>query len=357
MTAVAMDARILSGQKERVGIAQYIAHLLAEYRRDHHDVDLQPLSYEKAWSAREGVPVGVIPRIKGVPWQSILLPWYLRRHHYDVFHGPAFSIPPWSPVPAVVTIHDATFFRMPQFVRSDTVRYLTRMVPRSLRQAARIIVPSHQVKDDLLAITREMDPKRITVISLGSDRLKDVIPVPRALIDVPYFLHVGTVEPRKNLEFLLEVFACAISLGELPHHLVLAGSNGWNNEAFWRRYEDFRWKDRVHVLGYVSDRENVRLYQDAALYLAPSHYEGFGLGVFEALWQGCPVIASPTGGVRDYHVPGLACVPLGQTELWARHIIDFIRDVVEVDRRHLPTWYQTYAQHARLYREVKDGAK
>ncbi|WP_053960150.1 glycosyltransferase family 4 protein [Sulfobacillus thermosulfidooxidans] len=347
-----MDVRVLSGQRERVGIAQYIARLLAEYQHDGQDVALYPLSYEKNDSELDGVGVRVIRRIKGIPWQSLLLPWHLRRHHYDVFHGPAFSIPPFSPIPSVVTIHDAAFYRMPEVVRSDTVRYLMQVVPRSMRNATKIIVPSGEVRDDLLKMASTLSPDRIAVIGLGSDRLRDVPPSPESFLAAPYFLHVGTIEPRKNLEFLLKVFNETVTKGHLPHHLVLAGSNGWNNESFWRAYENFPLKDRVHILGYVSDRETVRLYHDAAIYLSPSRYEGFGLGSFEALWHGCPVIASPTGGVRDYAVAGLYVLAPDDIESWAQKIMEIVTHRVDVDRQALPTWHETYAQHVALYQEV-----
>ncbi|WP_037913990.1 glycosyltransferase family 4 protein [Sulfobacillus thermosulfidooxidans] len=352
-----MDVRVLSAQKERVGIAQYIACLLTEYQYAHRDVTLEPLSYETDQSGRAGVAVRAIPRVKGIPWQSLLLPWHLRRHHYDVFHGPAFSIPPFSSVPSVVTIHDAAFYRMPEVVRSDTVRYLMQVVPRSLRNASKIIVPSWEVREDLLKMASGLSPDRIAVIALGSDRLRDIPPSPASFLEAPYFLHVGTIEPRKNLEFLLEVFNEIVTKGHLPHHLVLAGSNGWNNESFWRAYENFPLKDRVHILGYVSDSETVRLYHDAAIYLSPSHYEGFGLGSFEALWHGCPVIASPTGGVKDHAVAGLYVLPTDRVELWAQKIMDMVNERVDVDQKALPTWQETYSQHAALYHEVSHGKR
>lgn len=188
-----MDVRVLSGQRERVGIAQYIARLLAEYQHDSQNVVLHPLSYEKNDSESDGVAVRVIPRIKGIPWQSLLLPWHLRRHHYDVFHGPAFSIPPFSSVPSVVTIHDAAFYRMPEVVRSDTVRYLMQVVPRSMRNATKIIVPSWEVREDLLKMASDLSPDRIAVIALGSDRLRDIPPSPASFLEAPYFLHVDAV--------------------------------------------------------------------------------------------------------------------------------------------------------------------
>lgn len=363
MTTVAMDVRVLAGQSQRTGIAQYMACLLAEYLKDRRRVELQGLSYASSIQGFEGIPVTVIPRKKGVPWQSVLLPWHLRNHHYDVFHGPSFSLPPWVKMPKIVTVHDAAFYRMPEFVRADTVKYLARMVPRAFREANRIIVPSREVRDDVLEMAPWVQERNVVVISLGADRLKDMLPRSSSPnpVATPYLLHVGTIEPRKNLEFLLRVFSQLIRMKDVPHHLVLAGANGWNNEKFWRSYEHFRFKDRVHLLGYVSDEETVRLYQGAAVYLSPSHYEGFGLGSFEALWHGCPVISSPTGGANDYLIEGLSVLPIreedGDDEVWADKIHELVLQSPTIDHELLPTWENTYRQHAALYHEVSHGTR
>ncbi len=364
MTTVAMDVRILSQQSQPTGIAQYIACLLAEHLRDCGEITLYGLSYTDSIIKDVQVPITVIRRRKGIPWQSILLPWHLRVHSYDVFHGPAFSLPPWGSIPKIVTIHDTVFYRMPEFVRTDTVKYLKRMLPRSFTEASRIIVPSREVQSDVLKMAPWFPQTHVPVISLGADRLKDLIADPHSprVVDVPYFLHVGTIEPRKNLEFLLKVFAQVIEMAKVPHHLVLVGANGWNNERFWRSYEQFAYKDRVHILGYVSDEDTVKLYHGASVYLAPSHYEGFGLGSFEALWQGCPVISSPTGGASDHHILGLYVLNAQEgekndVEAWAAKILELLAHPIEIDRTLLPTWENTYRQHASLYHEVAHGRK
>ncbi len=362
MTTVAMDVRVLMQQSKPTGIAQYIACILAEYLKDKGEIELSGLSHINSLTSSFKVPLTVIPPKKGLPWQSLVLPWYLRAHHYDVFHGPAFSLPPWGFTPKIVTIHDTVFYRMPEFVRADTLVYLRRMLPRSLREAKRIIVPSKQVQDDVLKLAPWLSVAHIAVISLGADRLKDRVFDPHSpkMWDVPYLLHVGTIEPRKNLEFLLQVFARLLEMTKGPYHLVLAGANGWNNESFWRSYEQFALKDRVHILGYVSDEDTVKLYQGAWVYLSPSHYEGFGLGSFEALWQGCPVISSPTGGVNDYRIGGLNVLPTQEkdsAERWAAKILEIITHPDPIERTLLPTWANTYRQHASLYHEVAHGGR
>ncbi len=355
---MAVDARVLSGQAERVGIAQYIAQVLHAGTMEHPSVEMTALSYESDQAGREGCPVHVIPNRRGVPWQSVLLPWDMLRHprRFDVFHGPAFGIPPVAGVPRIVTIHDLAFARFPDTVRADTVLYLTKMVRRAAAQAQLVIVPSHEVKRDLRRSHPDLHSSRIRVVALGADRLNGMAAPAGRLVSAPYLLHVGTVEPRKNLEFLLEAFALAVEIADLPHRLVLAGSNGWNNQEFWDHFETFRYKDRVDILGYVKDADSARLYRDADLYVAPSHYEGFGLGAFEALWAGCPVVAAPTGGVLDVEAQaGLAIVPSDDPLRWARALTEMLRDRPQVVRDLLPTWAQCREAHRNIYREVAGG--
>ncbi len=351
MIRVAVDARVLSGQAERAGIAQYVAQIL-QAGDGAEDMQVTALSYESRQLRENAVPVEVIRRVRGVPWQSVLLPWYLAHRSFDVFHGPAFSIPPWVRAKRVVTVHDLAFLRMPSTVRADTVRYLRQMVKRSVAQASAIIVPSREVQADLQEMFPRTDPARIRVIPLGADRLSGILPGGESLQGLPYFLHVGTVEPRKNLTFLLRAYAQAVRGGHLPHHLVLAGSNGWNNEDFWQAYRSFDMANRVHILGYVDDARSVRLYQEAAAYVQPSLYEGFGLGAFEALGFGCPVVATPTGGVLDVNITGLDIVPAGDPDLWAQAMIRAVeRPALPLGGR-LPTWQGSRRAHQALYREV-----
>lgn len=347
---VGVDARVLSAQVQRAGVAQYIAEILRD-GEDVSDVAVTALSYEQEQCRVGKVPIDVIRLVPGVPWQSVLLPSHLVRKRFDVVHGPAFSIPPSFWVKRVVTVHDVAFMRMPHTVRADTVHYLQRVVKYAVHHAAAIIVPSHEVETDLVKLWPKT-ASRIRVIPLGADRLAHVSPTSGYRLDAPYFLHIGTIEPRKNLTFLLEAFAYAVKDGHLPHHLVLAGARGWNNEDFWEALRQSPVANRVHVLGYVDDSQSVQLYQDAAVYVQPSHYEGFGLGALEALWFGVPTVASPTGAVRDVHVAGLQVVETRDVAVWA-HAMQQATSLSRAGVRDaLPTWRETRRLHYALYREV-----
>jgi glycosyltransferase involved in cell wall biosynthesis len=117
-------------------------------------------------------------------------------------------------------------------------------------------------------------------------------------IDSPYFLSVGTLEPRKNLSMTIRVFASLTSRGALGgHKLVLVGAKGWRDKEIVSLCETYN-KDILR-LGYVPDEDLPSLYKHATAFLFPSLYEGFGIPVREAMMCGCPVLTSDSPELKE----------------------------------------------------------
>lgn len=347
---VALDVRVLSVQKERAGIAQYIQQLIKAYRQDPEPAaHLKPVSFEDQLSETEGCSVAVVPRRWGVPWQTLILPWHLRKG-YDVFHGPAFSVPPVCPVARVVTIHDLAFYRMPKTVMDDTARYLSRVVPKSVEVAAAIIVPSQQIKEDLLDYLPRTSPEKIRVVPLGADRLASAATDAGAPFAEPYILHVGTIEPRKNIALVIQGYRLAVERYSIPHRLVLVGAGGWKNQEVVNLARSLG--DRIIVPGYVDDRELARFYRHAALYVSASHYEGYGIPVMEALYFGVPTIATDTGGIRDVKHSAVLLQRTDGPDVLAAYIYQQIANPLEVFPAALPTWQKSWTEHQAIYQAV-----
>jgi glycosyltransferase involved in cell wall biosynthesis len=108
---------------------------------------------------------------------------------------------------------------------------------------------------------------------------------------------VSTLEPRKNIEGMLRAFALAAK--DIPHTLVLAGGVGWGMEGLGALIESLGIAPRVKRMGYVDDADMHGLYAEADVFFFPSHYEGFGLPVLEAMACGCPVITSRTSSLPE----------------------------------------------------------
>ena len=115
----------------------------------------------------------------------------------------------------------------------------------------------------------------------------------------PYLLYVGTIEPRKNLARLLRAFALSKEMYHIPHHLVLAGGRGWRDEEILQTVKEISCKEDVIFTGYVSAVEKNTLYQNAAAFLFPSLYEGFGIPPLEAMSFGCPVICANAASLLE----------------------------------------------------------
>ncbi|MDA8194125.1 MAG: glycosyltransferase family 1 protein [Thermaerobacter sp.] len=346
---VGMDVRVLSVQRQWTGVAQYIAGLVRGYQHDASGIALTGFSMEAERSARVGIPVTVIKARAGIPWQSALLPLQLSPRQVSVFHGPAFSVPPLARVPRVVTVHDLAFVRMPETVNDDTVAYLRRVVAASVRSAATVIVPSAEVRDDLLEWMPRLSAARVRTIPLGADRLPMPPPAPSPLAQ-PYLLHVGTMEPRKNLGLLLDGFRRLIEETSLPHRLVLVGAAGWKNSDLAEKIGGLG--DRVVLPGYVGDQELARYFVHAALYVSVSRYEGFGLGTVEALRFGVPVLATPTGVMRELTGPGVTRLLAGTADELAALLHRQLAGGSGRATLAVPGWRETWRAHARLYREV-----
>ncbi len=216
----------------------------------------------------------------------------------DLFHGTNYALPARCRAPRVATVHDLALLRHPELGNTQ-LRAMVRRATRALSHADKVIAVSQATKDDLVELCG-VDPDRIVVIHNGcSDTFAPMereharAAVERELgIAVPYVLHVGTLEPRKNLGRLIEAYALVAGERTIPHHLILAGEPGWEPARLDQLAERQGVADRVHFTGRVSGDLLRPLYAAADVFVYPSLYEGFGLPVIEAMACGTPVVTS-----------------------------------------------------------------
>jgi len=231
---------------------------------------------------------------------------------HDLFHFPNFVIPPLRRGRAVVTIHDISFLRFPEFADAANQRYLESTLPRTLARADAILTDSRfcaREITDLLGVPAD----RVHPVPLGvaprmhpppADAVADLRR--RLGLNAPYLLTVGTLEPRKNIPFLVTVFERLAE--QWPGLFVLAGAPGWNVGPILERLTRSPAAARIRRLDFVADPDLPALYGGAACFLCASHYEGFGLPPLEAMACGTPVIASPGGALREVLAPGAAAL-------------------------------------------------
>lgn len=245
-------------------------------------------------------------------WERAFLPRIA--HEQDVYHGAHFYTPPRLPCPAVATVHDLTFFRLPRrYDRRRRTYY--RWIARSARRAARIIVPSKAVAGDVIHYL-EFPPEDIRVIAeaprAGLTPAREVEVGTLCLkygLERPYLLCVGTAEPGKRAVDAVRAVATLKERG-ISVQLALAGNEGPLSAALRAEAARLEVADRVRFLGYVPDGDMAALYTGALALVFPSLWEGFGLPPLEAMACGTPVIASRAPAMIEVLGDAAVFIPL-----------------------------------------------
>src|SRR5581483_1273182 len=181
------------------------------------------------------------------------------------------------------TVHDLTCWLMPELHTPANVRADRFFAENTLKRADGLIAVSENTRQDAIRILGIAPEKIRTIYSGIPDDYFNAVPMVRAK---PYILFVGTIEPRKNVDVLLDAWKAARYRGD--YELLIAGPAGWAAEKTMARL--VAGEPGVTYLGYVSEREMPSLTAGAAAFVYPSLYEGFGFPVAQAMAAGVPVI-------------------------------------------------------------------
>jgi glycosyltransferase involved in cell wall biosynthesis len=304
---VALDARLLAYQS--AGTATYIRGLLQGLDELGAGPEVVVLASRKESnrSAWAGHPVRRLWTPCHHRWERWTLGLELLRDRFDVLHSPDF-IPParlgrrWA---RVITVHDLAFLRYPELLTNESRRYYGQ-IGRAVDAAERIIAVSEATRRDLLELVSATAAPRIVVIPEGVEpafRRLDRQAATRQVAEAfglagPFFLFVGTREPRKNLARLLRAFGQFWAQADQPDvTMAIAGSRGWLDDDVEKAAEALG--PRCRLLGRVEQPDLVALYNAAVALIFVSLYEGFGLPALEAMACGCPVLASSTSSLPE----------------------------------------------------------
>lgn len=218
---------------------------------------------------------------------------------------PSHVLPLLHPRNSVVTLHDVGFLVHPDQHPTRQRRMLHLATRWNARMARRIIAVSGQTRDDLVNLLG-VSSSKVRVVHSGVDHTRFAPPPPDAGADVqvlaahgirpPYLLFLSTVHPRKNVERLLDAFRL---VGDSHLQLVIAGRTGWLAEDLEDRIVAEASTQRVVRMGYVADNLVPILYRRAAAFVLPSLYEGFGMGVLEAMASACPVVIADRSSLPE----------------------------------------------------------
>jgi glycosyltransferase involved in cell wall biosynthesis len=288
----------------------------------------------------------------------------------DIFHSPDFSLPPVAHAQTVVTIHDLAFITHPDCAVPSLRDYLLRVTPHAVRRADRIIAVSNRTADDLVKLMGAPIEK-ITTIYLGVDpalkRVDDLARLTetanRYAIHGPFILAVGTIEPRKNYERLIQAFARIKGNPGAPAHLVIVGRKGWLYDSVFETLQNSRLGDTVRILEAVPDSDLAALYSMALALVTPSLYEGFGIPPLEAMAYGLPVVVSDGGSLPEIVGNAGLVVPATDVDALADALLRVATNETlqaEMSRRSLARarqfdWSATARATLQVYRQAVSG--
>lgn len=327
MKTIAIDIRLLG--KKRTGDEMVFFHLTKEVLKldkknqyllltdETEKEKIKALSLRLECAEQKNVKIISLPSKNRFVWNLWTLPTYLFQNTIDVFHT-QYILPIFAPrrTKIITHIHDVSFRAHPKLINWSDRLFLSLLIPRSLRKAARIIAPSQFTKDEIVKYYG-INAKKIEVIpnAIGEEFLENILNNPendhtiREKYHLPekFILYVGTLQPRKNIPFLIEAFA------KLQTHLrennietsdiklVLVGNR--NAHHMDKRIAEIiagkNLENDVIFPGFIDQEDLPDVIQMADIFVFPSLYEGFGIPLLEAMSQSVPIAATNIPSLRE----------------------------------------------------------
>ncbi len=246
-----------------------------------------------------------------IAWQQFVLPGLLKHHGAEILHAQAYTMPLFCPLPVLLNVHDIIALEYPQWCSWQNACHMRALLPASIRRAEKCLVPTRHVAERLhhiLGITF----RKIESVPWGVDfqRFSTSMPIKDLQLPKEYFLFVGNIEPKKNLDLLLQAYASCAARCHLA--LVVVGRAGWKCRATLKALRHWSGAGQICWMGRLPDEALTAVYQQATALIMPSLEEGFGLPVLEAMAAGIPVLHSRHPALIE--VAGGAGLPFSQND-------------------------------------------
>lgn len=299
--------------RQRAGVGRYTRNLVAALAGLDRDNEYRLFVAGEPpagdWPPNFSVRATRVPaRVLTAGWHKLRLPVPVERlaGASDIFHSPDFTLPPLDKARGVVTIHDLSFLKLPQYADPGLREYLTARTPDAAARASRILADSENTRRDVIELLK-VPQEKVSVVYAGVEpRFRPVrdparLQAVRERYQLPelFVLFVGTIEPRKNLGRLISAYAEMRRQTGLPHALILGGGKGWLSDDIYEQVKREGLEEDVRFPGYIDDADLPALYTLADLFVFPSLYEGFGLPPLEAMACGAPVVASRNSSLPE----------------------------------------------------------
>lgn len=254
-----------------------------------------------------------------------------KRSRYDLYHEPNF-VPLPGRLPTVVTVHDLSPVLYPEWHPEERVHHFERHFTPNIRKMDHILAVSEFARREIIQTLGIPEDKVTRTYNGVREHLKPLSQAETAAtlsqLGLPpnYLLHVGTIEPRKNLEMLLKTYCSLPADLREKCPLVLVGSWGWRMEKLAEYYESEARHKHVIRPGYLPDHALAAVYNGAKALLFPTLYEGFGMPAAEMLACGGAVISSKAGAVAEVLGSCGHSIDSQDTAGWRSAIIRIIQD-------------------------------
>lgn len=300
------------------GTETYLRELLLAIAREYPQIrltlftslDNDPLM-QRLFAGHEQVATHCLPfRAANRPLRIVLeqlwLPLAVMRSGVEVLWSPGYTAPFWAPCPQVVTVHDLQYKSHPDDLSRLERFTLDALVRMACRRCRKIIAVSEFSKSEIVRFGFAPDDKIVAVLegvdlsfaetvaaAEVADELRQVLSS-----NTPYILTVAHTYPHKNVHLLVEAFGLIYK--DVPHNLVIVGKERLGEPAVRRAVENLPCPERlIRFPQGVSFPALRYLYQNAAVFVFPSVYEGFGLPVLEAMMAGAPVVTSRMASIPE----------------------------------------------------------
>ncbi len=362
----------------RAGLGRYAEKLAFEIAKQREVT----LFHNEGQGAKMPATLSDLPAIKVQfgykPWrmfvfvaqllQSNLLSYDKKLSPNSIFHATEHLLIPLTNVPSVITIHDIIPHLFPKYHKKLNYWFLKYAMPLFCKRATAIVTVSNSTKNDIVKYYKIPAEKIHVIPEAAAEHFHQ--PSPSKIAEVKekyelpadYLLHIGTIEPRKNLDRLVDVLLELRNSGHPNLTLVLAGAKGWLYEDFFARLEAENLKSIVISPGWIDDGDLPGLIAGARLGVQPSLYEGFGLPILEHMACGQVVASSNRSSLPE--VGGDAAVYFDPEDVSDMvNVIDSIltdpktyeaRQKLSLEQAKRFSWEKTATATIELYDKIRE---